>query len=149
MSNIGLGKTLWVVLGLLLATSQGRAENTGDGKEDGAWRNKALSLNELSGAGPMRGKLKELLNDKAATKKVLAAAVKLSKERPQPLNRNSTFLLALLAEDMHDVETSAHFYRLNAKQGLQLLSENAVGTAYVGLIQMYVNNKRFADCEKV
>jgi tetratricopeptide (TPR) repeat protein len=97
----------------------------------------------------MRGTLQKLLDDAATTKKLLTVAKKMAKEKPQPFNRNATYLLALAAETFKDVETSAAFYRLNAKQALSLQSERGLAQAYVGLIQMYIDNKRFADGEKV
>lgn len=112
-------------------------------------RKQVLALNDVTGAEPMRGKLKEMLDDKLGTKKLLTVALKMAKEKPQPLNRNSTFLLALAAESAKEVDTSAAFYRLNAQQALKLYSEQGLATAYVGLIQLYTENKRFAESEKV
>jgi tetratricopeptide (TPR) repeat protein len=116
--------------------------------EDEEVRKKVLALNALTGADPMRGALKGLLDDSEGTKKLLAVASKMAKDKPQPFNRNATFLLALAAENVKDVDASAQFYRLNAKQSLQLLSERGVAQAYGGLIQMYYDNKKYGESEK-
>lgn len=139
------------VMALLLSGSQPvRAEAVAEGKsDDAALRKRVLELNHLTGADPMRGRLKELVENSAGTKQLLAAAVRISKEKPQPLNRNATYLLALAAENLKDVETSAAFYRLNALQALRLYSERGMAQAYIGLIQLYAENKRYADSEKV
>jgi tetratricopeptide (TPR) repeat protein len=118
-----------------------------DGEAD--LRKKALALNELTGTAPIEGKLKQMFADEAGTKKLLAVAAKMMKQKPQPFNRNATLLLALAAENVNDVETSAAFYRLNALQSLRLFSERGLATAYLGLIQLYTVNKRFAESEKV
>jgi tetratricopeptide (TPR) repeat protein len=118
------------------------------GAEEAALRKKALELNDLTGTDPMTGKLAELMADEGGTKKMLAVAFKMSKDKPQPFNRNVTFLLARVAENLHDVDVSAAFYRLNAVQQLKLLSERGIAQAYLGLIQMYQANRRFADSEK-
>jgi tetratricopeptide (TPR) repeat protein len=112
-------------------------------------RQKALELNHITGAAPMRGKLQALIDDEGGTKKLLAVAAKMIKEKPQPFNRNATFLLALAAENFKDVQTSAAFYRLNALQSLRLFSERGMAQAYLGLIQLYSDNKKFAQSEKV
>lgn len=118
-------------------------------KVDETLRKQALALNDITGADPMRGSLQKMLDDVAGTKKLLSAAVQMSKEKPQPFNRNASFLLALAAENAKDVETSAAFYRLNAKQALALRSERGLSQAYVGLIELYAANKRYPESEKV
>jgi tetratricopeptide (TPR) repeat protein len=116
---------------------------------DAALRKKLLALNDITGLAPMRGKLQEMIDDASGTKKLLAVAAKMIKEKPQPFNRNASFLLALAAENFKDIETSAAFYRLNALQSLKLFSERGLAQAYLGLIQLYTDNKKFAESEKV
>jgi tetratricopeptide (TPR) repeat protein len=117
--------------------------------DEATLRKKALELNEITGADPMRGKLAEMLDDAAGTKKLLDVAYKMSKKKPQPFNRNATFLLALVAENAKQVDVSAAFYRLNAAQSLKLLSERGLAQAYLGLIQLYQAHKKYAESEKV
>jgi tetratricopeptide (TPR) repeat protein len=117
--------------------------------EDEAAKTQALALNDLSGAGAMDGMLQKLMTEPAGTKKMVKAAYSASKASPETFNRNATLLLAVAAENVKDIEASAYFYRLNAKQNLRLHSEKAVGQAFIGLIQMYIRNKKFAESEKV
>jgi tetratricopeptide (TPR) repeat protein len=124
------------------------AEESLDRADEAALRKKALELNDLTGTDPMRGKLIELTNDPEGTKKLLGVALKMTKEKPQPFNRNATFLLARAAENLKEVDTSAAFYRLNANQAVKLVSEHALAQAYLGLIQMYQANRKFAESEK-
>jgi tetratricopeptide (TPR) repeat protein len=136
---------------LLLAGWGGQVQAAGAPAKQGeaALRKKALELNELTGNGPMLGKLQEMVDDAEGTKKLLAVAVKMAKEKPQPFNRNAVYLLALAADHFKEVDTCAAFYRLYAKQSRKLYSERGMAQAYLGLIQMYQDNKRFAESEKV
>jgi tetratricopeptide (TPR) repeat protein len=113
-----------------------------------ALRKKALELNDITGMSPLTGKLVELTRDADETKKLLTVAHKMSKEKPQPFNRNVTFLLARAAENLKQVDVSAAFYRLNAAQAVKLVSERGLAQAYLGLIQMYQANRKFAESEK-
>ena len=132
----------WMVVLALGAVVAARAE-------DEAAKTQALALNDLSGAGAMDGMLQKLMTEPAGTKKMVKAAFAASKASPEAFNRNATLLLAVAAENVKDIEASAYFYRLNAKQNLRLHSEKAVGQAFIGLIQMYIRNKKFAESEKV
>jgi tetratricopeptide (TPR) repeat protein len=81
-------------------------------------------------------------------KKWLPIAHKMSKEKPQPFNRNVTFLLAMAAENVRDVDSSSHFYRLYIAQSLRLTSDRGIAQGYLGLIQMYLDNRKYAESEK-
>src|SRR4051795_642387 len=84
---------LWFLLAGGLAAA---AETVAEGKSDeAALRKRLLDLNDVTGADPMRGRLKELMDDTPGTKQLLGVALKVAKEKPQPLNRNATYLLAL------------------------------------------------------
>ena len=147
MRTTARGRMTWIVMALAVAVAAMATESRAE-DQDGA-KAQALALNDISGTKPMSGMLKKLMADSAGTKKMVKAAQAASKESPETFNRNASLLLALAADHAKDVEASAYFYRLNAKQNLLLRSEQGVGKAYVGLIKMYVRNKKFAECEKV
>lgn len=136
-----------LVVGVLLAGAHG-SEETVAGHES-ALRKQALALNDVTGADPMSNVLKKLGADPTGAKKLLAVAARMAKESPQPFNRNATLLLGIVAENTKDIDTSAAFYRINAKQAKALLSERAMAQAYGRLIELYHKNNRFADSEKV
>ncbi len=140
----GVLAVLMALAGLVTAA---RAEESSI-KADETLRKKALELNDVTGADPMRGKLVELMKDEAGTKKLLAVASKMVKQKPQPFNRNATLLLAMAADSIKDVNTSATFYKLNAVQALRLVSERGLAQAYEGLIQMYYANGKYAESER-
>jgi len=151
---VGAGITLLALAGVV-GPNHAREEATDkkkpeiSKKEAAALRTKALALNTITGADPMRGELAALSKDGAGTRKLLIVARKMLKERPVPLNRNTTYILALLAEDQKDTDGAIAFYKVNAIQSLKMLSEHGLAQAYVGMIRVYADAKRFADSERV
>jgi tetratricopeptide (TPR) repeat protein len=117
--------------------------------EDDALRKQALGLNEVTGLDPTSGTILELLEDGPGTKKLLEVAAKMAKEKEQPFNINATYILATLAHANKEVEVAERFYRLNAEQALKLQSAQKLSRAYSGLIQMFYDNKKYAESEKV
>jgi tetratricopeptide (TPR) repeat protein len=136
-----------VVVGVLVAGARGSEESIAGNEAE--LRKQALALNEVTGADPLNAALQKLGADPAATKRLLAVAARMAKESPQPFNRNATLVLGIAAENARDVDTSAAFYRLHAKQSQALLSERGMAQAYGRLIELYYRNKRFAESEKV
>ena len=56
--------------------------------DDTALRKRALALNEITGDDPIRGEIRVLTDDKDGTKKLLAVALKMAKEKDPPFNFN-------------------------------------------------------------
>jgi tetratricopeptide (TPR) repeat protein len=112
-------------------------------------RKRALDLNTITGARPLKGQVLILLDDPAGTKKLLAVAVKMAKEKPQPFGPNATLILATTASELKATEAAEVFYRLYAEQSLQRLSGEGLSTAYVGLIQVLYRNKKYAETEEL
>jgi tetratricopeptide (TPR) repeat protein len=119
------------------------------GAADDNLRHQALALNEPTGEDAVKGTILTLLDDQANARKLLAAAVKMVKEKPQPFAVNATLILATTADQLKDYETAETFYRLNAEQNVKLLSGRGLSTAYRGLIRALNNNKKYAEAEKV
>src|SRR5262245_16729103 len=86
--------------------------------EPGDLLQKALSLNDITGDDPIDAKIKELASDSAGTKKLLATAVKMSKEKDQPFNFTAAFILARAADQLKDLESGQVLYRLAASEAL-------------------------------
>jgi len=142
-SRLSLLSTLLVLAGFLSVEAAAPAPSEPD------LRKQALALNEITGTDPLQGALNGMLAKPEQTKKLLAVALKMSKQKPQPFNRNASYVLAIAAENLKQIDISAAFYRIYALQSLKVYSERGVAAAYVGLIQMYTDNKRYADSEKV
>jgi tetratricopeptide (TPR) repeat protein len=120
--------------------------------DDADLRKQALALNDVTGDQPMRGKVLALVEDAANTKKLLAVAAKIAKEakeKDQPFNFNGAYILARTAQALKDVEGSERFYRICVDQGMSLKSSHKLGLAFGGLIDMYYENKKYNESEKV
>jgi tetratricopeptide (TPR) repeat protein len=123
--------------------------------DDPTLRKKALALNQVTGAGAVKGEIRTLTENPAGTRKLLALATRMAKEKPQPFAFNATIILASAGEKLKDTEAAETFYRLHADQALKLLSAEGLTHAYCGLdkeygglIVMLYNNKKYAECEK-
>jgi tetratricopeptide (TPR) repeat protein len=111
-------------------------------------RARALKLNEITGDDAMRGEILILLDDPPGSKKLLAYAAKLVKEKGQPLNINATYILATTARGLKELETSEKLYRLNADQAKKLESGERLSRAFLGLTGLFFENKKYEECEK-
>ena len=119
--------------------------------EDKQLREKALQLNLLTGDDPIKGQILTLIEDKAGSKKLLAAAYKFAREKgkDQPFNINATYILARTAHLLKEVDIGEYFYRQQAAQALKLQSSQKLARAYNSLMALFFENKRFDDSEKV
>jgi len=137
-------------LGAALLASAGRAddEKKPAGSED-PLEKEALALNDLTGLSPMNGRLQQLTNAPEEGKKLLAVAVKMTKKKAQPFNRNATFVLAIAADSLKQVEAAGIFYRLNIEQNKALVSEKGQVLSWLGLADMYSDNRKYAEAEAV
>lgn len=117
--------------------------------EDTALRDEALRLNDVTGEDPTTGKIVSLLESPAHSKKLLAVATKLAKEKDQPFQINATYILARTAHGLREIEAGELFYRLNAEQALKLRDGPRLGRAYQGLSGLLFEARKFAESEKV
>jgi tetratricopeptide (TPR) repeat protein len=122
-------------------------------KADEAAREQALQLNDITGSDALTGKIIALLEDKPKTTKLLAAALKLAKEKEktkeQPFNVNATWILARAAAGLKSFDTAEYFYRQHANQALQLGSSQKFVRGYTALIDLLLANKKYTEAEKV
>src|SRR5262249_42149613 len=91
---------------------------------------------------------KGLLKDAAGTKKLLAVAVKMSKEKPQPFNVTATYILARTAQALKDFDASLAFYRLYTDQPVNLQPPRKLPQPTGGLSQLLYDNEQYDDCVK-
>src|SRR5437660_7770155 len=74
-------------------------------EDDAALREQALKLNDVTGDEATDAALKDLLKEPANTKKLLAVAAKMAKEKDQPFKVNATIILAKAAHAVRDYDT--------------------------------------------
>jgi tetratricopeptide (TPR) repeat protein len=146
MARIGRRSLLAAAAVLALAMLASPARAAG---EDAELRRKALALNDVTGTDPMKGQLHVLIADPAGTKKLLAVALRMVKEKNQPLAHNATFILARAAHELKELETSQTFYELSAKQSIKLQSVQHLSMALGGLIELFYENKKYDECARM
>jgi pentatricopeptide repeat protein len=114
--------------------------------------NQALKLNDVTGEDPIKGKIESLIKDADTTKKLLDVAEKMvkgAKEKEQPFNYNATYILARSAQKLERTAQAETFYRLAAKQALELKSGTRLTQSYNGLIDVLFEEKKYEDAEKI
>jgi tetratricopeptide (TPR) repeat protein len=135
---------LAVFSGLLLFISPPKA-----GADDADLRQKALSLNDITGDDTMEGEIKALEKDPAGTKKLLAVAVQMTKEKDQPFNYTGAFILARAAHLLKDLEAGKVLYRVCASEADKLKSAEKLYQAYAGLITLLYQQEKYDESDKV
>lgn len=131
------------LVGLCLLVVRSRADTDDDLKK------KILDLNKLTGTEAMQGALHAILDNKEGAKKLLAAALPLAKEKKIDFSYNGALVLALACADLKDMKGSETFFRLCMNQAAKLQSGRKLLQAYGGLIDLYYDNKNFADSARV
>jgi tetratricopeptide (TPR) repeat protein len=116
---------------------------------DKAQRERALALNDITGDKAVNGEIVSLYKDEANTRRLLAAAARMAKQKDQPFNANATYILAATAHLLKDVDTAEVFYRLNLEQAIKMSSAQKINKAFSGLYELLLTNKKYAECEKV
>ncbi len=117
--------------------------------DDEALRKEAVRLNDVIGEDKIEEQIKLLRKDPERTKKVLAMAVKLAKDKDQPFNYTGAFILGSAASDQKDVDAGVTFFRICLDKAEKLKSDRKKATAYTELIDLYAQNKKYEDAEKV
>jgi tetratricopeptide (TPR) repeat protein len=121
-------------------------------EEDAGLRRKALALNDVTGADPIRGEITALIKDPAATRKLLREAASMAKQKEQPFNYNGAYILARTALLMRELDTSKVFFQICAEQASKLQSTQKLGEAYIyilEIIQDYYDVKKYEDSLKL
>jgi tetratricopeptide (TPR) repeat protein len=104
--------------------------------DNDALRNEALALNDVTGDTPIKGEIKALIDNPVHTKKLLALAVKMAKEKEQPFSYNGALILARAALILRDVPACQTFYFVCAEQARNLQSTQKLAQAYYGMLDL-------------
>jgi tetratricopeptide (TPR) repeat protein len=112
-------------------------------------RQKALSLNDITGDDPIEAQVKELVADREGTKKLLAVAVKMAQEKEQPFNFTAAFILANAARQLKDFDSAQALYRVCAAEALKLRSADKMAEAYLALNEILMAQKKYDEAVKM
>jgi tetratricopeptide (TPR) repeat protein len=141
-----------VVLGVNGVAGLGPAAPAPAGPSDDQLKEKALKLNELTNDDAMQGRLLELLKNKDEAKRLVAAAAKVQKaaaDKESPFKFNAALVLAKLAHNVKDYDSSEAFYKVCADSASKLKSGKRMLRAYEGLMDLYWEQKKFESVEEV
>src|SRR5262249_20609394 len=116
---------------------------------DESLRRQVLELNKITGAAPLAGQLKMLIDSPQQTKKLLQTARELAQEKDQPLNYHTAYVLALAAAQMKDIPTSEVFFRVCMRQAAQFQSLTKIYESYPGLIDLLYKNQKYEESQRV
>jgi tetratricopeptide (TPR) repeat protein len=134
----------WAIVALAVAV----LANASHSADDDALKKKAHALNEITGDAAIAGHLRKMIKDEAGTKQLLAVAVKLAEEKPQPFNYNAAFILARSAQAVKDIEAAQRFYRICKEDAYKLQSPMKLVQVYDGLIDLFYENGKFDETIK-
>jgi len=109
---------------------------------------RVLDLNKITGTDVMRGELRELFKDPKA-KELVQAGVAVAKDKKQALSYNAALILARLAAQLKDYQSSEIFYRICTAQAAKLQSKQKLLQSYGSLIDLLYENKKYAGSVKV
>ena len=115
-------------------------------------REQAVGLNDLTNNEAMQEKLTELLKDKAAAKRLVAAAAKLQKDskgKEQPFKYNAALVLAKLAHNVKEYDPAEALYEFCADHAEKLQSGSKTVQSYDGLAELYAERKKYKEVEEV
>jgi tetratricopeptide (TPR) repeat protein len=116
---------------------------------DDAARDKVLELNKLTGNDPIEGEIKVLTADAAGTKKLLATAERLAKDKERPMNYNAAYILARAAQELKENDTCELLYRYCSDEAIKLQSGQKMAQSFGGLIDLYYESKKFDKTVKL
>lgn len=117
-------------------------------------RDKAISLNRVTGDEAIILKLRELRKDKDALKKLITEARVLTKdkEKEAPLNYTASFILARAAQSIKDYDDGEYFYKQCYERAFKLHSLQKKAQVLDGLSLLFEQAKKFDDayftCQK-
>jgi tetratricopeptide (TPR) repeat protein len=108
-----------------------------------------LQLNNVTGTTVIEGQIKTLAAEPEQAKSLVKAGLSLSKEKKGSLNYNAAYILARVAQDLKDVDSSQQLYKLCSDQALQLRSGFKMVQVYDDLYKLYTDNKDFARAARI
>jgi tetratricopeptide (TPR) repeat protein len=117
-------------------------------ESDEELKQKALSLNGVTGEAVILGHLRNMIKDEAGTKKLLSVALKIAKEDEKAFKYNAAFILGKAAQIYKDPEAAKTFYRICIEDAFKLQSEMKTVQAYDALILAFYQNEKFDDTIK-
>lgn len=129
------------------ATRAAEDEKKEEKKGDDSLREQLLKLNSVTGDDAVKDKLVALAKDKEKAKKLVAEAGRMAKEakgKENPFKFNGALIVARLAHFTKQYDVAESFYENLVENATKLKSGEKMVNAYEGLIELYVDEKKYA-----
>jgi len=141
-----MGTSRWAGLGLIalagLLTAAAPHTSTPE-------RRAVLAINAITGNAALLGKVEELAANPEKTKKLLAVAAAMCKDKEPSVGRNAALLLARAAEKLKQTDAGLELYKALARHAARRDSTRGIATALLGMLELNFDAKRYAEAEKV
>jgi tetratricopeptide (TPR) repeat protein len=111
-----------------------------------------LALNTAKTEAAQREKLREFVKDKGRAKQAVALAAKMQKAgkgKDRPFAYTGALLVGKAAHYVKDYDTAEYFYEFCAEAATRIESGEKMLLAFEGLIDLYWDQKRYADVADV
>jgi len=139
-------RRIFVHLTIIALTALAPAVRAAD--ED-AVKEKIKELNNLSGNEAVLKKVRDLLKDKDAAKKLVKAADEMAKLDSKQFKYTGAQALAVTAFQLKDYEAAMRFYKICDKKANELKSATKILEAFEGQFRVLLVTKRFDDAEQL
>jgi tetratricopeptide (TPR) repeat protein len=141
-----MGTSRWAGLGLIalagLLTAAAPHTSTPE-------RRAVLALNAITGNTAILGKVEELTASPETTKKLLAVAATMCKDKEPAIGRNTALMLGRVAENLKQTDAGIELYKALARHAARRDSTRGIATALLGMLELNFSAKRYAEAEKV
>jgi len=112
-------------------------------------KEQALALNDITGDDPIQSQIKSLVEKPDTTKQLLGVALTMAKEKEQPFNYNALYILAGTAHRLKEYDIAVTFYKRARDKAEDLKSGTKLGQTFTGLVNLYYDQKKFDEAEKL
>jgi tetratricopeptide (TPR) repeat protein len=112
-------------------------------------KNQIKDLNGLNGNKAILKKVRDLLKDKEAAKKLIKAADEMGKLDSKQFKYSGAYSLGILAAQLKEYDSALRFYKVAEKQATDMKSATKMTEAFEGQFRVFAVTKRFDDAEKL
>jgi tetratricopeptide (TPR) repeat protein len=137
-----------MMFGVLVAGSIALAAPTSLWAGEAAVNKDIEQLNRLTGMEPTEGMLRQLLDDPEKTQNIIKAALPLAQKK-EGLGYNAALVLGLAAADQKNLKACDTFLHHCAAIAAKEQSTQKLAQAYTTLIELYYDNKKYADAARI
>ena len=120
----------------------------GSSAQEAAPLKELAKLNNVTGTAPAQDRLKAIMADKEAAKRLVDAGLPLTKEK-EKLSYNAALILALVAADLKDMPATEAYFRVCIQQAIKLNSVTKTYQSLIGLVEVFYENKKYDESARL